>query len=392
MSYGYYPLQLICFIMIFLYFLRYFAIIGLNEDKNALSKAIIRNGDCDITGIIKFRVYCLKMIAKPYLTIGMIILAYFFFFGVFTIVLASTGFVCKFGTLIGLKVVNNVFLIVIYVMTIMLFVIDLFRNVKLIAACKIYQYILGSDPYYFRFQICLFVPFMLFSLASELYILSSSLTFVSIIINFRKHMVFNTVMCAILLIIEVLFPLVMTIFEMGVSIYRSKQRVDPSAYTKLLQDPVIEELFMDFARKEYSVENYLCYKDIQSFKRRSGDAEEIYETYLNGGASVLEVNCSHESKSKITEQLNAYKKIREIAPQKLSPRKSTNLRKSLRKSLKGSNHLQDNLFEPLELELIGNIGDTWNRFRFTGKYLAYKQLTVTLSTELSESPRTIPIN
>jgi len=101
----------IVFIMILLYFLRYFSIINLNANKNNLYSQITVGQDVERFQQIKLR--ALKVFTSTWLTTGLVIVSYLLISFVFFIVLAGWNFVCRFDTLLTIKTINNVELILI---------------------------------------------------------------------------------------------------------------------------------------------------------------------------------------------------------------------------------------------------------------------------------------
>lgn len=289
-----YPLQQICFIVILIYFLRYFSIININEKKNLIhSKQKIGNVQTvDKMEVLKIRL--LKIITSTPLTIIVLICSYFFIVGIFCIVLAADRFICRFSTLLALKTLHNVQLLVLYALTLLVLVGDIIANARLIFKnCKVWDYIFYRDPHYFRTQIVLFLPFMVASMTIEIWSLFATIDYIGVITNHYSIIIMNTVIFAILLCIDVIYPLLCTFYELlrNCSVSRKKQ---DSELSKLLQNTDSPEflLFSRFLEMEFAIENLSCWLDIQSFKK-SGDETSmraIFETYLNGAASPMEIN------------------------------------------------------------------------------------------------------
>ena len=51
---------------------------------------------------------------------------------------------------------------------------------------------------------------------------------------------------------------------------------------------------MNYAKTEYSIENILCYQEIQEYKKTKKEAFKIYKKYFNGSESLMEVNVEKE--------------------------------------------------------------------------------------------------
>lgn len=355
LSYGYYPMQQLCFIMILLYFIRYFAIINLNGNKNVLARS---NGA--VSKFQKTKMKILKFFTSTKLTVVLVVVSYLVCVAIYTIALIPNGFVCKFDNLTAIKIINNVLLILIYVITIATGLVDMMNNLKLIVKCQLKQYIIKGDPYYFRVQILLFIPFMVYSLCIELYHLFSSVDYVGVIVNYPKYLIFNTISCAILYIIEVLFPLVMT----WITLLQRKCRKQKNKQTVeyIMKDPELNQLFREFCASEYSVENFAAFVDIQDWKKtRNPGADVIFEKYLNGNDSIMEVNCS------------------------------ANDRRDVKAKIDGDAPLQNDVFKGVEKVLYTNLADTHSRFQFWGKYNQYME-NIRLNKELIEGTRPTTVN
>jgi hypothetical protein len=250
-----------------------------------------------------------------------------------------------------MKTIQNILLIVIYVLTLASFAMDLIPNWKLVVTFKWIDYIFYHDPYYFRAQVLLFVPFMVFSLVCEIVILVYTVDYVRIAENINWTMSLNTAIYSILCVIEVIFPLVLTILEL----FRGCGKKPPSKdgiLEDLLANKATETLFIDFCQKEFSLENVLCYKDVQEFKKTKHDPLGIYYKYLNGGASVMEVNVQRKYCVEIFQKLK-------------------------------SGEVTDNIFDDIEKELRTNLYDNYGRFKNSTKYVKYLK-SIQTTTEMIE--------
>jgi hypothetical protein len=133
---------------------------------------------------------------------------------------------------------------------------------------------------------------MVYSLAVEFYSLGTSTTYLAIIQNFETTLILNTITYSVLLVIDVLFPLVLTVVELVIVLVRRKKHTD--TLEDMLKVEQLFVLFEEFAKSEYSIENVACYNDIQSFKKNPSQQslKAFFEKYMNGSSSVMEVNLS----------------------------------------------------------------------------------------------------
>src|SRR6185369_12381986 len=110
LSYGMNPLQVICFIVNYFYFLRYFSIINLNENKKNIYNNLKKGGSIEKIHRIKNTI--LKIISSPFFTISLLVISYLILIFINTIIIISeTNIICRFSNLLSIKIVLNVELI-----------------------------------------------------------------------------------------------------------------------------------------------------------------------------------------------------------------------------------------------------------------------------------------
>jgi hypothetical protein len=326
-AFGYYPLQQVCFLVIWIYFIRYFSIINMNENKMTIFQ------DKTVNKLIESKIKILKATSSPWFVIILLILSYLLVVLVFFISLIPNSFECKFGNLTAIKTIHNILLIFIYLLTLLSFGLDLIGNYKLITQCQWIRYIF-NDPYYFRVQILLYIPFMIYSLITEIYTLATTLKYIDIVKNYQVTMTFNTISASILLLIDVVFPLIFT----GFVLMKSLKKSSPEGFQKWIEDPEVLLLFTKYCQSEYAIENLAAYLDIQEFKKTRHDPLGIYFKYLNGLNSPMEINVSKKVCLEIYDKL----KVGEI---------------------------DGNIFEHVERTLNTNMTDTFSRFMFSSAYV-----------------------
>jgi len=183
-----------------------------------------------------------------------------------------------------------------------------------------------------------FLPFMVFSIFVEIFGLATSWSYVTIAKYIDVSMSLNTAVYAILVFVIVILPLVLTIWEL-----LRRIGVKPSStgvLDELLKNKQTEEMFIEFCQKEFSLENVVCYQEIQEWKKTKIDPMSIYDKYLNGSQSVMEVNVQRKF---CTEILNKIKK----------------------------NEYDASLFDDIEKELKTNLYDNYGRFKNSSKYVHF---------------------
>jgi hypothetical protein len=290
--------------------------------------------DHSVDKAIEWKIKFLKATSSIWFVIVLVILSYLLVVFTFFISRIPNNFECKFGNLTAIKMIHNVLLIFIYILTLISFAIDLIGNYSLILKLKWFQYIF-KDPYYFRAQILLYIPFMIYSLITEIYTLVTTLRFVDIIKNYQLTMTFNTVSACILLLIDVILPLVVTIIFLYKNCGRKPAK---DGLETILDDPNLLELFGKHCEMEYAIENLAAYMDIMEFKKSLNDPLQIYFKYFNGPNSPMEVNVS---KSLCVEIFNKLQK----------------------------GDVQADIFDQTMPTLKTNMADTYSRFSFSSAYV-----------------------
>lgn len=326
LSYSIYPLQVICFIVNFFYITRYFAIINLNEKKRSLY--LLERDGKKISFIKKIQIKILKLLVNNYFAYFSFIFSFFILILINTIIIGSYGYICKFDTLLALRAILNVELILVFSATIMVAFIDLILNLpQLIKSCHWFYYIF--DHYYFRIQIILYIPFLLFTLSVEIFSLTFTNSFLKTVQNHFAYIGLNTTIFIILLMIDVIFPLIITIIELIKDI--KKKNTNTELLDSLLLEKEFEDLFIEFCFHEFSLENLICYKEIQKYRKTKSDPLAIYYKFLNFDNSIMEINCNRRVCNEV------YEKIKR-------------------------NEIDENLFVDVERELRNNLYDNYRRF------------------------------
>ena len=218
----------------------------------------------------------------------------------------------------------------------------------------IFKYL--NDPHYFRIQILLFLPYMIYNLITEILTLINTTTFSNIIQYSTYNQIFNTINFAILLIIDVIFPLILTII---IFIIRKKKIDDINELDDIVNNKESYNLFESYCKSEFSIENLLCYQDIQKYKKSGKEAYDLYKTYLNGNSSFFEVNVQKKDYSVIHEKINLWRRDRI------------------------NNPLGLDLFNNVEATVKLNLSDTLSRFILSKEYKEYVH-TKKLKIELLE--------
>jgi hypothetical protein len=181
------------------------------------------------------------------------------------------------------------------------------------------------------------IPFVIYNFIAEIIIFFSTLSYAGFVNFTETTIIINTINAIILNFIDVLGPLFLTILIL------LNRKLRPASQTSdlmvTLTDPVLTEAFKTQCEIEFSVENYLCWKDIQEFKKTKKNAETFYANYLNGYESVMEVNiprnCCLAVKAKMEKEYD------------------------------------ENLLAEVEKQIVTNLSDTYSRFMRSDFYVDY---------------------
>jgi hypothetical protein len=263
---------------------------------------------------------------------------------------------CTFESLNAMNIINNIELIIIYALTVVTLISDLISNYQMILKCRVIQYLFYRDPYWFRPQILLFMPFMVFSFVVGAISLSNT-NYGDIVNSFVATVILNTIQAGILFSIDVLFPLSITIVTAARSLICYKRKgYDQNTLVKDMKNEVLEKAFVDFCRKEFSIENYSCWRGIQEWKEtarklnassdehkellREG-ANNLVRLYFNGVHSEFEVNIPNTSNKAIHASL-----LKDV--------------------------ISGDIFDAVEVQILSNMGDTYARFSMTRLYETVK--------------------
>lgn len=296
-----------------------------------------------ISTVTKFKIFFLKFLSSSYVTVISLIGSFLFNYLIFFLAFTTSKFKCTFETLGFIKSFHSILLIIVYFFIILSGIIDMIGNFQILIKCQWIKYIFKSDPHYFRIQILLFIPFMIYSLITEIYGAASTERYVGYLRSFNLIISFSTTGCAALLIIEVLFPLIITIIKYVYLKIKSKKG-NEDELTSVLKDPETLKMFVEFSKSEFSVENITSWMDIQNFKKgkkTQEEALEIYFKYFNQSSSIMEVNVTRAESLKL-------------------------------KSFIDKNEINENIFEEIEKSVMINISDTYSRFMFFDPFLQHK--------------------
>jgi hypothetical protein len=186
-----------------------------------------------------------------------------------------------------------------------LFLLDMFFILKKIIRQKSLFILWKEDVFYLRFQIYIVgllftVPvFALIAITSTVYSFLKTLPELDIIVAVLVSIGFFNLFAT-----QTLFVLAVTIFKfffvrLRICCMFGGKTINQQDFAYALmqkQNFELRNIFKTYAESEFSVENLICFEDIQQYKKlktfvdKQRKATVIYHTYLNGDASELEIN------------------------------------------------------------------------------------------------------
>eukprot|EP01080_Neovahlkampfia_damariscottae_P000519 gene519-8032_t len=325
------PCLIVIATVVFLDHLRIVLVLNLNRNKNFIRKT---SSKFFIT-LLKILKYATSNLANVFIIIG----TYFIVGSVDFVFLAAFGFYCHVSRFVQFFWMLYVGLCGLGVFSLLIF--DLALSYKSLRAFKFREVFLKDDPFLFRIQLliglfCIIILGIFGVLATIApLILSSIFDLYSLYIMMVAFFIGTILIITIgKTIYDKLFVKQRAIAELTIE--------EESEFTACLKNPELMKHFKKFADSEWSSENYLIYFDILEYKnkrksKRDSLALKIFDVYLNGTASTLEVNVNQK------ECENVKRNIDEAA-------------------------FEDDLFEKIMNEVESNMKDTFGRFRFTKEY------------------------
>eukprot|EP01080_Neovahlkampfia_damariscottae_P002313 gene2313-2781_t len=235
----------------------------------------------------------------------------------------------------------NVFIVI-------LLVFDFALNFKW---CKIRDFWLRKDPFYFRLQQIFLLPLSVLSiivfflkrmrkendLNEECYTGADEMFY--IVNRFLEEFFFILYFSGFILLLTF-------VRKMKELKNRKNKKVNTDTIDELFENDEMLELFQEFSTKEFSTENIFLYQEIKKYENTTNEdsrkklASEIFHKYLNGNYSELEANLP------------------------------TRLTKNVKQQMDVDEYPFD-LFQEVLMATKENLSDTYSRFIFaeeTGKY------------------------
>lgn len=223
--------------------------------------------------------------------------------------------------------------------------IDIILNFKKIFTCKLREYFLDDDPYYFRIEgvICFFI----FTINTTLLIIVYAVNFDDLDktggIDPIYHILVVLLPDFIISSLFIFFPLTITIINFIKDKCTKKEEVTVDDLEKMLSNPEIYQLILEFSQSEWSSENLFYYDSVTKFQKspQLEEANRIFETFLNPNAPC-EINIARSICIEIKKNID-------------------------------SAVIAQDLFEASMNTVRTNLNDTYSRFITTNKYNNWKK-------------------
>lgn len=328
------------------HFIRYLLIVNHQHGKDVFIQDK-NNGEFDV----KLKWKMIKFLGKGY--VQLILLFFIFFCIALTFVFGFTvdQFTCSRSYLwVGIYFITLVGFFTILIIVCLIF--DLIVNITKSKSCS---FLWKEDVYYYRTELIVTLI-----LASPLFVLSKVLN-PDFIVTYRKFSFFtlekpNILFAAIVnsLGMWIIFfslsalPLILTIVKELFLCYKPQSK--KPKLLEALNDKDARELFYQFSKSEWSIENLSAWEDIElyikekDFQKRKERATQIYYLYLNGNESRLELNIQSKICKEVFEHIQKAQ-------------------------------FDDTLFQKINEVIYDNMCDTFARFEMSRDYVLHKKKT-----------------
>jgi len=162
-------------------------------------------------------------------------------------------------------------------------------------------------------------------------------------------------------LIDVVFPLVLTIFHFIAKLFLEEE-VEENELYKLLKEPKGFSMMMEFLKAEYSVENLYCWSEIMKFKNVEKE-DQMMKSVLDNEGKKRALYCIY-AKRIADKFFNGEKSLMEVNVQK----KDTDV---IWKKLK-VRQVDETIFDKIFGTIRENLADSFSRLVSTADYQAFK--------------------
>lgn len=243
------PLEFASYLIIVVHELRYLLLVNLNHMKWVFSKEN-KKEERKVT----WQLRVLKLVTSKWTTLVVIFMFWLFLLISLFAFIAPSGFSCSTFYTTTLSNSRNIFLICISALIVVIcaveLLIDIVSNYKL--KCNLYKYFIVQDPYFYRIEI--FTACIIGALMAIENILSN----LRIVQSFEDSIIFG-ILGILLHSTLTVFPLTLTIINWIRMKFKKEIHQTDELLLKVLNDEVGRNLFAEFAKKEWSIENIMLW-------------------------------------------------------------------------------------------------------------------------------------
>lgn len=297
------------YLVVPLQFLRFILILNINKLKGLYYIDIQtdrKTGQKKQKETVRWQFKCMNLLSKWWVYASIMSV----FLIIYTIIILGVSggsrWLCTLQGIQGMGDYETVNIVFIILFAVLFFAYDLILN--LFKACKcpkpikemtrkeiigrltLYDYFIKEDPFHFRLEFWIWIPltfifFICNTVATDLFIVTA---------NRVPPVAFYTLTQICIMMYMFGSSLIVTLFWVIRDLCFGKQ--EKEEINLILEDDYGREIFSNFAKQEWSIENISIYDDIQDFFKeknpvqRQLKATNIYYNYLNGQESKLEVN------------------------------------------------------------------------------------------------------
>ncbi len=275
--------------------------------------------------------------------------------------------------------INFAFSMILYSITCIILVVDLLLHIKDLLRCRLHHLFCVHDKFLFRIEFLLIAPAnlllvfnnLLISYVQEYYLLVSETLpylYVLMILTIGYLHLFSLIG----------FVLLVTIIWNCRATYRRKKERRGTLTSgtdqfldSVMRDSKIQTLFREFCVQEWSLENFLCYQDLNLWNKklkhsqsRLKSAKIIHDKFIKTGCS-LEVNISNHARDKTK---HCFQKVMDALPQPIIPGKDVDKRQISKEELIILTNEVSQVFDFVLKEVKSNLNDTLYRFTLSSAF------------------------
>lgn len=303
-------------------------------------------------------VCCLKVLGHWLFHLFLLLTTLTIFFSIFLVIFIDSfltkgeAITCSIISLYqGAGTVYGVFFCLIYLLFFSVFIYELIIQIyMMIKFKKSFWQVLKEDIYLFRVEILVIGGFIVLPYMFIVFILERSYfnrTNLTLGPNYFTYSILISFQYFLLFFMNCGFVLIVTIIKTLVDLTRPNVQGNEEIYLKQLDDEQLQKLFREYLESEFSIENLICFNDIQKYKKETilvnkiRMADEIYLNYFNGTNSTLEVNVDQKSCEMVKFKID-------------------------------ENQFDNLLFEQCEKTIKTNLYDSFSRFASTNAYALWR--------------------